>query len=123
MDNQDQHSEEILGNQSPDPAEFSTRRRIFTAVLVLVAALLLGYVMYTYTIEVSPQPVDNQAAMPVEQEVDREELAIIRLEALKDQVTETPTDASIERLKAIQEENITPTQEQLMRLEALGDGS
>jgi|AntRauTorckE6833_2_1112554.scaffolds.fasta_scaffold32656_2 flagellar basal body-associated protein FliL len=123
MNSQDQYNEKGQINQSSDETEFSTRRRVSTAILVLVAALLLGYVIYSYVLQLSPQPVSNQEAEPTQPELTTEEQAILRLQALQQEPVEPPTDVQLQQLLSVQQENVVPTQEQLMRLEALGDGS
>jgi uncharacterized protein HemX len=90
MNNQDQYSSQTQGSQTISPPEFSTRRRAVTAVLVLVAALLLGYVVYTYTIQVSQQSANenlSNSAQPTTEPTEREytedeKMAI--LEAMQD---------------------------------------
>jgi hypothetical protein len=47
MDNLDQYQTKTDLDQQPLVSEFSHRRRIATAALVLIAALLLGYAFYT----------------------------------------------------------------------------
>jgi len=44
--NEERQSTKNEGRGPASPAEFSTSRRTLTAILVLVAALLLGYVLY-----------------------------------------------------------------------------
>ena len=123
MNSQDQYNEKGQINQSSDETEFSTRRRVSTAILVLVAALLLGYVIYSYVLQLSPQPVSNQEAEPTQPELTTEKQAILRPQALQQEPVEPPTDVQLKQLLSVQQENVVPTQEQLMRLEALGDGS
>jgi len=123
MINQDQYSEQVSENHNPDKAEFSASRRVATAVLVLVAALLLGYVIYAYTIQITPEPARDPVVAPAEQGLSAEQQAILRLQALEKEVALLPTGEQIEQLKSFQQEETVPSQEQLTRLETFGDES
>jgi len=120
MENQDQYNEEAEINQSAESAEFSTTRRAVTAILVLMAALLLGYILST----VMFSPDDSQIEAPAQPELTAEEKALLRLEAFRVEPTATPTAETIERAQAfLERETAEPTPEQLDRLERFDTGS
>jgi len=121
MSNQDQYNDEAMITNEAVPVEFSTRRRVFTAILVLVAALLLGYVIYMMMFAPA---ADIEVTTPAEPELTAEEQAILRLQAFEQEPVVPPTAEQLEQLQALEQEVITPpTQEQLERLEQFRSGS
>jgi hypothetical protein len=63
MSNQDQFSEEMQAHEPATVTEFSTTRRVVTVVLVLVAAGLLGYVLYINLMVSDPAVVPDTGVL------------------------------------------------------------
>lgn len=116
MDNQDQFNQMTTPQQTSAPAEFSLYRRILTVALVLTAALLLGYVVYSMLLVADP--VDNEVNIPVQPEQQSfEEQAMQKLEAFKRESTVPPSEVTVGQLEDYRQEQSAPTQEQLNRLQ------
>lgn len=116
MDNQDQHNLEL--KPVAGSTEFSTRRRLATAVLVLVAALLLGYVIYSMMF------VSQPAEQPVESELSTQEQALQRLRDFEQRPPGSPSAPAVEQLDTFtQRGEAQPSQEQVDRLDQFRAGS
>ena len=101
MSNQDQFSETPQEQSSTVTSEFSTRRRVFTAGLVLLAACLLGYLLYFSLFA----PDETPSVTPTtEQPMDT-------LEAFEQEVI-VPTEEQRVQLEAFEQEVSVPTEEQ-----------
>ena len=103
MDNQDQVPQENNLDHTSTPVEFSTTRRVVTALLVLLAALLLGYVFYdvfSHNSQVSqlPDTVTDQKIQEIE--YTEEEKQVI-LESMNSTESQSPVSVAEENDRQI----------------------
>ena len=115
MENLDHHSEAAQVKQKP--ANFSTSRRLATSILVLVAALLLGYIIFTMMFLGGSKEQSAAPPTPAEPQMSAEELAIQRLQAFEQKSVVPMSEADNEKLDVFRQKESIPTQEQLDRLE------
>lgn len=117
--NQAKQSEQTT-NKNVTTATFSVWRRSTTALLVLMAAMLLGYVLYFYVLPGTQGDQVTTASSSETQQVDLEITDSEKLEYLHQETFAPPSDESLRRLEALRlEEGVPLTPEQQEKLEQL----
>lgn len=118
MDNHEQYNQDTTPNEVVSTSAYSTARRVFTVALVLIAALLLGYVLYSNLMQDVAQvlPVPEAAVKP---EPTEQEIAVQRLESLQNEGTVEVTAEMTEQLEVAGSEAQPPDEAAITRLESL----
>jgi len=105
MDNQDQVPQENNLDHTSALVEFSTIRRVVTALLVLVAALLLGYVLYDVFSHNSQVPEPQLPDTVTDQEIQEieyiEEEKQVILESMNSTESQSPVSVAEENDRQI----------------------
>ena len=105
MDNQDQVPQENNLDHTSTPVEFSTTRRVVTALLVLLASLLLGYVLYDVFSNNSQVPESQLPDTVIDQEIQEieytEEEKQVILESMNSTESQSPVSVAEENDRQI----------------------
>lgn len=118
MDNQEKYNQDTTPNEVLSTPAYSTSRRVFTVALVLIAALLLGYVLYSNLMQdVAPVPPVPEEA--VEPEPTEQEIAVQRLESLQSEGIVELSPEITGQLEAAGSEAQPPDEAAVARLESL----